>query len=310
VVDLDVPDAVARAARALGGENLDWLNTLPDRLAMVAAAWGLRLGRARHGGSGAYVVEAVTPEGQAAILKLHMIGHEPFGQEVAVLGAAAGRGYASLLAHDPDLAATLLERLGKPLSRLNLSADDQMALICATLKETWVQVPVDLGLMTGAGKAELLANMISEMWVEQGEPCSPAVIDQALVFCGTRAAAYHPDNAVLVHGDAHPGNTLQSLSEPGQFKFVDPDGLLAEPACDLAVAMRDWSEELLEGDVSALAQTRAQHLADLTGVSAQAIWEWGFMERVSTGLYATKLGRPELGGPMLRVAERLVMDRD
>lgn len=304
--DLDVPDAVVRAAKALGGESLEWLNTLPDRLATVAAAWNLQLGRSRQGGSGAYVVEAVTSDGQAAILKLHMIGHEPFDQEVAVLRAAGGRGYATVFAHDPSLAATLLERLGKPLSRLNLPADDQMAVICTTLKQTWVQRPAGLNLMTGAEKAELLASMISEMWGEQGQPCTRAVMDRALAFCEARAAAHLSANAVLVHGDAHPGNTLQSLAAPDQFKFVDPDGLLAEPACDLAVLMRDWSEELLVGDVFALAQARAHRLATLTGVDAQAIWEWGFMERVSTGLYAAKLGRAELGYPMLQVAERLV----
>jgi streptomycin 6-kinase len=43
-------------------------------------------------------------------------------------------------------------------------------------------------------------------------------------------------------------------------------------------------------------------LATLTGVDETAIWEWGFIERVSTGLLATELGMAEAPG-MLAVAD-------
>jgi streptomycin 6-kinase len=44
----------------------------------------------------------------------------------------------------------------------------------------------------------------------------------------------------------------------------------------------------------------------MTGVPADAIWEWGFIERVSTGLYLLQLGVEDEGRAMLSVAEAWV----
>jgi streptomycin 6-kinase len=50
---------------------------------------------------------------------------------------------------------------------------------------------------------------------------------------------------------------------------------------------------------------RATRWRNQTGVPAVAIWEWGFLERVSTGLYIMSLGEPELARPFLETAELL-----
>ena len=84
---------------------------------------------------------------------------------------------------------------------------------------------------------------------------------------------------------------------------MDPDGLLAEPAYDLGVLMREWSGELLGGDAARLGRERCARLSRLTGVDTRAIWEWGFVERVSTGLFATRVGADHVGTEMLDVAE-------
>ena len=49
-------------------------------------------------------------------------------------------------------------------------------------------------------------------------------------------------------------------------------------------------------------------LAERSGVDAQRIWEWGFLERVSTGLYLLDVvGAPDwVARPYLDSAERLV----
>ena len=47
-------------------------------------------------------------------------------------------------------------------------------------------------------------------------------------------------------------------------------------------------------------------LAGRTGVEAQDIWEWGYLERVSTGLYVLGLGAERIGRGFLESAERLV----
>ena len=41
-------------------------------------------------------------------------------------------------------------------------------------------------------------------------------------------------------------------------------------------------------------------------VDEVAIWDWAFLERVSTGPYALSLGSGELGHPLLETAEALL----
>ena len=96
-------------------------------------------------------------------------------------------------------------------------------------------------------------------------------------------------------------------SEPGptQFKFIDPDGLFIEPAYDLAIPMRGWSAPLLAGDAWTLGMERARLLSSLTGVPAGPIWEWGFIERVSTGLLLMQLGQGASATECLAVAEAM-----
>jgi streptomycin 6-kinase len=72
---------------------------------------------------------------------------------------------------------------------------------------------------------------------------------------------------------------------------------------DLAIPMREWSEELLAGDAARLGRERCAHLGRLTGVDPRPIWEWGFVERVSTGLFVTQVGADRMGREMLDVAE-------
>ena len=103
---------------------------------------------------------------------------------------------------------------------------------------------------------------------------------------------------MLVHGDIHQWNALESGAG---FKLVDPDGLLAEPEYDMGILMREDPAELADGDPHA----RARLLARRCGLDAAAIWEWGVVERVSTGLLCTKVGLQPAGRAMLAVAERV-----
>jgi streptomycin 6-kinase len=99
---------------------------------------------------------------------------------------------------------------------------------------------------------------------------------------------------VLVHGDAHQWNTLSAPDSMTGFKFIDPDGVFAEHAFDLAIPMREWRGEMPDGDRLYLGRHRCRLLAGLTGVEQQAIWEWGVIQCVSNGLLLMQIG---LDGP-------------
>ena len=98
-----------------------------------------------------------------------------------------------------------------------------------------------------------------------------------------------------MHGDVHQWNALEAADG---FKLVDPDGLLAEPEYDLGIIMR---EDPLEGDL----RQRAAWLAARTSLDEVAIWEWGVVERVSTGLLGTRVSMQPIARQMLDAAERI-----
>ena len=83
--------------------------------------------------------------------------------------------------------------------------------------------------------------------------------------------------------------------------LIDPDGLLVEAEYDMGILMREDPAELLHAD----AYARAEWLAHRTGLNATAIWEWGVIERVSTGLLATKIDQQPTGRHMLAVADQV-----
>ncbi len=165
-------------------------------------------------------------------------------------------------------------------------------------------------------KPRALAELVASLWEGLGRPCSERVAALALEYAERRWAGTDLKGAVMVHGDPHPDNALQVLTarpgaEPG-FVFVDPDGFLADPAYDLGVVLRNWCDELLAGDENAtLTTTRAwcRLLAARTGVEETSVSEWGFLERVSTGLYLLHLGAAEPGRKYLECAERLAVQR-
>ncbi len=306
---VEIPEAVRQKAMARGAEGRWWLARLGHLIDELERVWVVTVGPTLHGGSESYVAVARTKVGGNAVVKLEMPPYESFAGEVRTLAAADGRGYVRLLESDEGRGAMLQEKLGPPLCESGLSTSTQIEILCATLQHAW-DVPAPAGLQTGAAKARWLSDFIAATWEELGQPCSRRVTEQALAFAETRGAAFDPATAVLVHGDAHSANALQDpkyTSAPTRFKFVDPDGLLAEPAYDLAIPMREWSRELLDGDTARLGRERCADLSRLTGVDTQEIWEWGFVERVSTGLLATRVGADRIGKEMLDVAEAWVV---
>lgn len=303
---LQIPDAVLRRARSLGASGRNWLITVPSLLQSLCDDWSLQFGEVLTGGSESLTATVTRQDMRSAVLKIGMPGSADLAREARVYQLADGKGYARCFRHDETRNAILLERLGDPIGTANLSTDTQISAICETLVSSWIQVNDTFGLLPGNQKAQWLADQVKKQWHQQGQPCSKAVIDRAVTFAVERARAHDLAGSVLVHGDAHEMNTLAvSAGDSVKYKFIDPDGLYAEPACDLAVLMRGWNEELLIGDTKILLQARCEKLAQWSGVEAEPIWQWGYVERVSTGLHLLELGFSDEGAQFLAVAERV-----
>jgi streptomycin 6-kinase len=309
-----VPEFVRQRVLHLGQRGERWLAELPEVIAQLERTWSITVGQALSDGTAAYVAPARIVGGGDAILKI-AIPEVGFADEVRVLESAQGHGYVRLLAADREREAMLLEALGPPLGSLALTPEQQIALLCQMLRQAW-QAPRPAGLMVTPDdeKAGSLFRLVSRLWEDLGHPCSEQVVSQALRYAERRAAAFELERCVVVHGDPHQWNALQALTpregaEAG-FVFVDPVGFLADPAYDLGVVLRDWCEQLLATGTpetaAALARRYCALLSAETGAEETAIWEWGFLERVSSGLYCLELGIEEMGQPFLQSAEMLI----
>lgn len=85
---------------------------------------------------------------------------------------------------------------------------------------------------------------------------------------------------------------------------IDPEGVRSERAHDLAVPLREYNEPLLVGDTAQLVRARAYLLAGICDIDPEPVWQWGFIERVSTGLANLRDFDDESGAQFLEVAER------
>ncbi len=290
----DVPPVVrakAEAARATA-----WLEELPALVQRLEREWSIRVGAAFGDATEAFVAAAVQRDGTPAVLKLVVPRDgEAVAHEITALRLCGGEGCVTLFRADVDAGALLLERLGPSLHDLGLPLAARHDILCATAQRVWRPAP-DAGLPTGRDKARWLARWIAVAWDDLGRPCSAAAVDHALACADRRAGAHDTARAVLVHGDVHEWNALRAGEG---YKLVDPDGLVAEPEYDLGIIMREDPVELLAGDPRA----RAHRLAARTGLDPTAIWEWGVVERVSTGLLGTQVGLQPVASEMLAAAD-------
>jgi streptomycin 6-kinase len=291
---VELPQVVRNKAVAYGAS--EWLANLDELIAEVQAAWGIEVGSVFDGATEAYVANALMSDGTTAVLKVVMPRTEPVaGREIKVLQLADGDGCVRLLRHSDELGALLLERLGPALWQLPLPIGERHEILCATVERLWRPAP-DCGLPTGAEKGRWLIESITTTWETLDRPCSEAAVDDAIRSAERRIDAHDDDRAYLVHGDVHQWNALQSGDG---YRLVDPDGLLAEREYDMGILMREDPVELLADGP----QLRARWLANRCSLDARAIWEWGVVERVSTGLLCTQIELQPIGRQMLAAAD-------
>lgn len=321
---IEIPDVLRNHARSVGAE--EWLRDLPALIDHLRQEWGIEVGRPLGGATEAYVAEAYlsgayasetdasetgvaeeTAAGETAVprlpavLKLMVPLGDRARHEITALRLADGHGCATLYREDAALGAVLVERLGPPLFDLGLPLVRRHEILCDTAARLW-RPAAGHGLPTGADRAREVAGYVTDTWTELDRPCSEAAIEDAVRCAERRAAAHDDERAVLVHGDVHQLNALRSGTG---FKLVDPDGLLAEPECDLGTVMRGDPVELLRGDP----YERARRLAARTGLDVTAVWEWGVLERVASGLHCTKIDLQPLGRDTLAAADAVATGR-
>lgn len=289
---------------SLGEIGRRWLAELPARLDDIADDWQLQIVDQLSGGTEALIFSVFQTD-RPAVLKIGLPGS--LAGEASTLKMAQGRGYVQLLDYDRGRDVMLLAPLGDRLADAALSSREQIKIICKTLNVAWQDVETTQYLVSGAEKARQQESYIQSNWDLLQPAYDSAICAQAISFAKDREQAFDPSKSVLVHGDAHIWNTLQSSQGTDDYLFVDPDGIFGEPAIDLAISMREWKEELLNGDTLSLGKARCALLSDLTGVNDQAIWQWGFIEHVACGLLDIQLNGKKAADQHLTIASRWLL---
>ena len=300
---IKLPKEVIGRVQSLGEAVRCWLERLEDTVRVLEAKWGITAGAPLSGGTHGLVAFADGRDGGKYVLKVDVTEDpEPAGflREVRTLEIADGRGYVKLFAYDLENRACLLERLGPVLGSMGLPVDEQIRAICRTLQDTW-EIPVkNPGLLSeGRESVEWFRGHLTGSWERLHRPCPKEVISRGLLCLESREEALEKSPHVLVHGDAHSNNTLAAPG--GGFRLIDPDGLYYEKAYDLGVLIREWMDEYRPDPVK-LAQKRCGLLHELTAVPLRDIWDWGYLQTVSTGLVLIQVGQIEYGKAMLELA--------
>jgi streptomycin 6-kinase len=308
---VQVQPVVRAKARSLGAAGAVWLDRLPGLVAGLERRWSVQVVESLTGGTSAYVGLARTADGDDVVLKVS-VPDPDFADEIGTLERAGGRSYVRLLAYDEAERAMLLEALGTSLDRSGLPPEAQIEVMSRLLAQAWTVPRAATGRSADpTDKASGLAGLVRQLSGQLDHPFPSQVVDRALLYADRRAAAFRPDACVLLHGDAAPANALAARApRPGAetgYLLVDPDGFAGDPAYDVGVALRDWHPELLAADdPGRLARRYAELLATGSGLDAQEVWEWGYLERVSTGLYVLAFGAVDLARPFFRTAELLL----
>ena len=293
---VDVSDVVRSKAVAAGAHR--WLEELTPLVTEIEDEWSIAVGRPFDDASEAFVARATLADGKPAVLKLVIPrAGDAARNEIVALRLADGVGSVRLLRADIDRGALLMERLGPSLADIALPVGLRHEILCDAAARFWRAAP-RCGLPTGADKGRWLIDHITTTWDQTDRPCSARAVAHAVACAEQRIARHDDERAVLVHGDVHQWNVLQSSRG---FKLIDPDGLLAEAEYDLGVIMREDPNEMLDGDPT----ERCAWLARRTNLDETAIWQWGVIERVSTGLLCTRIGLQPVGREMLEVADRI-----
>ncbi len=297
-----IADAVAEARRRaeLAQHDIDishYQRTLPG----ICTDWRLQPIEWLPGGINPPPVRVLTDAGIEAVLKLQPAGE--LDVAAAVLRAADGDGYVRVLAWDAARGALLTERLGKDLWSAQSGLAGQIDVLAPLLRRAWV-VPLSAGRRYES-KAAGLAGILDRLGPRYGA-AAPTALRLAAEHAAGLAATERPE--VVCHGDPHAGNVLR---RGAGWALIDPDGFVGERSYDLGVVLRDACLEFAEaerrrpGGGLALLAMGAQRLAAASGTDPDRVWRWGFVERVTTGLYLYWFGHPEQGGRFLDSAETI-----
>ena len=269
----------------------------------------MAMGRPLPGGSASYVCRATTRDGRERVVKVGVPGHDLVA-EARVLGAAGGRGYALLHAHDAEHDAVLLESLGPALAQSGFPPERAIALLADTLREAW-RLPLD-AVPPGEDKAVTLRTLVVELDERLGRPTDRRVLRAALDHADA-LAGHDPATTVVLPRRRPPRQRAAREHAPGGGSrqghvFVDPDGFRGDPAYDAGVVLRDWCSHLTGPDARTRLDGWCDLVAERTGTDRDRVRAWALprarLHRALRHVVRRRAGGPGRSSPPPRTCSR------
>ncbi|MDQ3577409.1 MAG: aminoglycoside phosphotransferase family protein [Actinomycetota bacterium] len=280
-----------------GESGARWLADLPRLLGEIERSWDVRIGPP-YELSHNYVAPVTRSSGALCVVKLTVPGSSGVEREAAALGGFAGHGAIRLLDYDDSRGALLLERAepGRELAEFGPARDGEATtILCSVMQRLWCEAPPDLQL---PGVADYGADFTDHVNRHpRNGPLPRRLVDRAAELLEQLVAS--ATRTVLLHGDLHHHNILQSRREP--WLAIDPHGLIGDPGFEVGAMLYNpvtFDAEQLVG----LLPSRLEQLCDNTGLETDRVLAWGFVMAVLSEVWSAQ-DRDEIDGRPLAIAE-------
>lgn len=284
-----------------GDAGRAWLAALPDILVECERRWALTVQAPFPDLSYNFVAPALREDGTDAVLKLGVPTPE-LSTEIAALRLYDGRGAVRLWEADESLGALFLERLRPGTQLYRLENDGQATVVAAEVMQLlWRKPPPDHAFPSVETWAQGLARLRTRFDGGTGPLPEHLVTLAETLFRDLLASM---DEAVVLHGDLHHYNILQSERQP--WSAIDPKGVIGEPAYEVGALLRNPFPHLLTWpDLDRILARRVALLSEVLGFDEERIVGWGVAQAVLAAWWSLEDGGD--WAPWLACAERMEM---
>lgn len=274
--------AFKKHIHAYGSKGEQWLQNIPELISAFESKWNFRA-LAPYPLSYNYVAPVILSNGVKAVFKLGYPDDDEFRSEIYALLTCNGQGICRLLQSDTKQCAMLIEHIdpGTPLSQ---EPNDEQAtrIIASVMKKMWRPIEPNHSCIPIKRWTRALYEY-PKTPLDSSKPSIPLtlVMRAKILF---EELIQSSSTSVLTHGDLHHDNIL--LSQKRGWIAIDPKGIVAEPAYDVAAMIRN-PYKLFSRDVdfAPLLKRRIQILSEELDISAKRLHGWCMAQTILSGVW-------------------------
>lgn len=282
---INLPSHFSKTVTNTFAGGAEWLETLPDLLAMCERRWSLTVQPTTFTLSYNYVTPAILADGTEVVLKVGVPNRE-LHTEIEALRIYNGRSSVRLLDADPDEGILLLERL-RPGQMLTTIRDDDVATRTAAqvMQTLWRPLPAEHNFPSVADWGKGFARLRAEFGGGTG-PFDKKLVETAESLFTDLLASM--DAPVLLHGDLHHFNILSAGDD---WLAIDPKGVVGEPTYEVGALLRNPVPHIFkEPELGRIMARRLDILAETLELDRERLRQWSLAQAVLSAWWSYEDG--------------------